>query len=281
LDEQDAEKRHKAPLLFIPSIVMVLVQCMTVCGAVVGVYLPSCMTNDMCDVRGSFCCMECERTYNRCNYCGLDCPIPMETMADGTTLNYGLDENFIGFNLTTVNQLCTAPFKAMGPTPQQADQPSAFPAQAVQAWCEACVRVTGQVDPATPNSVIMMNSLSMNAFDWATYGIASCVVALTIVGELKDIILVQRAASAARETEALGKGWYYAFVVLNCLRRWNFCVILNMIVIMLTAMKGGDAISVCLNTVAVSPVPPPQTRDARQDKYIFQRILTCRILAAH
>jgi hypothetical protein len=68
---------------------------------------------------------------------------------------------------------------------------------------------------------------------------------------------------------------------LNCLRRWNFCVILNMIVIMLTAMKGGDAISVCLNTVAVSPVPPPQTRDARQDKYIFQRILTCRILAAH
>ena len=40
-DEQDAKKRRIAPLLFIPSVLIVLIQCMTVCGAVVGAYLPS------------------------------------------------------------------------------------------------------------------------------------------------------------------------------------------------------------------------------------------------
>lgn len=250
-DKQDAKKRRKAPLLFIPSVLMVLIQCMTVSAAVVGTYLPSCLTNDMCGV-GRFCCKECDRTYNRCNYCGFDSPIPMETLGDGRTRNHAPDENFAGFNLTAVSQACTPPFKAMGPTPQQADQPSTFPAQAVEAWCSACVKITGEVDPAYPQSVIKMNTLSMNAFDWATYSIASCVVALIVVGELKDIILVERAVSNASGSGALGKGWYFAFAVLNCLRHWNFCVVLNVIVIMLTATKGGDSISVCLNTVAVS-----------------------------
>ena len=35
------------------------------------------------------------------------------------------------------------------------------------------------------------------------------------------------------------------------LRRWCFCPVLCVLVIMVTAMRGGDSISVCLNTVAV------------------------------
>lgn len=169
---------------------------MTVCGGVVGVYLPSCYNNDMCSLRGTYCCIDCENTKDRCNFCGFASPLAIEYLPDGTTLNHSPDAGFAGFNMTAVTELCTAPIAAVGPTPQQSDgNKGGYPAKAVEAWCDACVKASGHVDPSQPLKVAKDNAQAMGLFDWATYGVASYVVALTLVGELKDIMLVARAVS--------------------------------------------------------------------------------------
>ena len=57
------------------------------------------------------------------------------------------------------------------------------------------MKATGHVDPSQPLKVAQDNAQAMGLFDWATYSVASYVVALTLVGELKDIMLVARAVS--------------------------------------------------------------------------------------
>lgn len=143
IDEGDAAKRRAAPWLFVLAVVMVLLQCMAVSGVIVDMYMPSCSSNDMCDARGTYCCIGCEKLDNRCNFCGTASPIPMESLPDGTVRNHAAAVNFVGFNLTAVNKACTPPIKAMGATPQQDEgyKSELPPARMIKTtdWCKTHV----------------------------------------------------------------------------------------------------------------------------------------------
>ena len=78
---------------------------------------------------------------------------------------------------------------------------------------------------------------------------------LTIAGEVKDIRLCGIAAKRAGET--IAPRWRHALSLLNGIRRWVFLTAFGWIVPNLVALKGGDAVNVCFNTIAmVSPVQP-------------------------
>ena len=66
---------------------------------------------------------------------------------------------------------------------------------------------------------------------------------------LKDIKLVTAAMNQAGDR--LGKGWRIALKFLNGVRRYVFLPSVLMNVSNLVLHKGGDSLSVCLNTIAI------------------------------
>lgn len=73
-------------------------------------------------------------------------------------------------------------------------------------------------------------------------------VALAVVGELRDIELVTVAIQHA--ANKLSPRWRFALSLLGGVRRWVFLPTLVMAVPVLVIMRNGDALSVCFNTVA-------------------------------
>lgn len=66
---------------------------------------------------------------------------------------------------------------------------------------------------------------------------ASCVVALNVVSELKDVELCTMAI--IRAGDALAPAWRYALTFVIGLRRWTFLPMLLMSIPLLVAQKGG------------------------------------------
>ena len=124
-----------------------------------------------------------------------------------------------------------------------------MPNTTVASWCVACVRNDGTVDPLTSDSLAAANLAAMGPFDTVALVFASFIVAFTVVGELKDIELCSMAVAHAGDK--LSKGWRLALGFLLGMRRWVFLPALVANVPMLVIFKGGDALSVCLNTVAI------------------------------
>ena len=89
----------------------------------------------------------------------------------------------------------------------------------------------------------------MNFFDWAALVFSMIVVALQMVAELKDINLCLLAIEHAGDT--LSAGWQLALFTLGAFRRWAVLPALLNSIPMLITVKGGDALNVCFNTVAV------------------------------
>ena len=116
----------------------------------------------------------------------------------------------------------------------------------VASWCEACVRNDGTVHVV---DVVGGNLAAMGPFDTVALAFASFIIAFTVVGELKDIELCSMAVAHAGDK--LSKGWRLALGFLLGMRRWVFLPALVMNVPLLVLIKGGDALSVCLNTVAI------------------------------
>ena len=93
------------------------------------------------------------------------------------------------------------------------------------------------------------NRAAMGPADDVALVFASFIVAFTVVGELKDIELCSMAVAHAGDK--LSKGWRLALGFLLWMRRWVFLPSLVTTVPILVLFKGGDALSVCLNTVAI------------------------------
>ena len=89
----------------------------------------------------------------------------------------------------------------------------------------------------------------MSTFDWVALAFSSFVVALNMVGELKDIELCMAAVHQAGTD--LSAPWRWSLLLLNFVRRAVFLPSLVSCIVILVTRKGGDALSVCLNTVAV------------------------------
>ena len=259
---QDEAMARRAPLLYAGSLAMVMLQSVTAIGVAVGTIIPSCATSDQCGT-GTFCEVGGR---DRCVFCGGDVPLPLETegtctfldprvtrtftAADAgcTSRNNAEDLNHVGFNLTRVLQVCTMPYIGRDGLDGLGNRVF-FPNTSVAAWCESCVRNDGTVDPMGATSLIAGNLTTMGTFDDAALVFAAFIVAFTVVGELKDIQLCSIAIAHA--DDKLSKGWRIALSFLLGIRRWVFLPSLVATVPNLVLLKGGDALSVCLNTVAI------------------------------
>ena len=125
--------------------------------------------------------------------------------------------------------------------------------EAIVAWCDACVE-EGLVNMMDQATVTLSNVQGMGTFDLITLYFATLVISLHVVSELKGIELCALAIKHADEcldgSRDLGQ-YGNALLFINGLRRWVFLPTLVATVPILVGFKGGDALSVCMNTVAV------------------------------
>jgi hypothetical protein len=213
---------------------MVLGQCAVAAGLFIGTRRPSCESSDQCAQKGTWCAVG---DGDRCQFCGNLVPLPLQTdRATGGTLNQPEYEDFAGFNATLVEEVCADPTDYDG-RPDWATS-ATFP-KLVKSWCETCVSpIDIRVDPLTIDSLLAANVAAMGSFDWVALVLATFIVALTVVGELKDIELVSLAIRHAGEK--LSPGMRFALTLLGGIRRWVFLPTLVMAVPLLVMFKGGE-----------------------------------------
>lgn len=224
-----------APLFFAAGFLMVLGQCLCTASLIMGTSRLACASTDHCNP-GQWCRVG-ER--NRCNYCG----------------DYAGLAGFI--NETTTADRCSdegaeawiAEFDAIrrqNPEEffdQNADKlPELGPL--LEEWCNTCVHaVNGHVNNMTQGQATALSIAAMGAPDIMVFILTSYIVALTIVGELRDIHLVT--LRFARAETAVSMPWQILFGILNAMRRYMFAPGLVVVIGMLVAYEGGDALSLC------------------------------------
>jgi hypothetical protein len=254
---------HRGPALF-ASAFMVLGQCIVVVAVWLGAALPACSTSDQCG-EGMYCNVG---QMNRCVFCGTDVPLPEQVdPTTGNTLNWpyaqdgiSLNPDFGGYNTTLVAEVCAAPTDrpGLGGLTRSLHTSWIMPKSAVVSWCETCVRpldsnlrpqIDGTVDPLTGAGLIAANVAAMGYFDRFTMVFAAAVVALEVVGELRDVTICTFAIRHAGDR--LTPAWRFIMTLLGGMRRWLFLPTLVSTVPILVLYKGGDALSICFNTVAV------------------------------
>lgn len=157
-----------------------------------------------------------------------------------------------------------------GFTPSRAKQGS-YSAETVTNWCQGCTHIAekgawrpapldkfglAQHDNETDIEVSVMNNrlqamLSMNAMmtpDWVALFLCTYVVGMTVNGEIKDASLCTMAIK--RKVGELSISWQIALEVLNTLRSQTFLQALLSAIPVVVLSQGGDALSICFNTVA-------------------------------
>ena len=108
---------------------------------------------------------------------------------------------------------------------------------------------TGDVNPLKDDRLVTANVAAMGPMDKVALAFAAYMVALPMVAELKDITLVSIAVQQAGDN--LSPNMRRAFTMLNGIRRWLFLPALLATVPTLVLIVGGDALKVCMNTVAL------------------------------
>ena len=124
-----------------------------------------------------------------------------------------------------------------------------FNIAAIENWCDNCVHAeTGSVDSLVISERVANYVAGMGPFDWIALGFASVIVAFQVVGELKDIELCMIAVNRA---EKLGAVYHVGIWFIQFVRRWVFLSALTVGAPVLVCFRGGDALSVCFNTIAI------------------------------
>lgn len=194
---------------------------------------------------------------------------------------------FAGYNLTHVMDRCTPPYRtfqweATGACPDGSDEcessdkvmtivdgtdipygitpygsgKQSWTAASVERWCQNCVLFAGAAD-ITQESVSMSNHKlqadstvdAMSPLDWFALFLCVYIVGLTLAGEVKDMALVEIATE--KSLLELSTPWRIALSALGALRAHFFIQPLFSIVPAVVVAKGGGALDVCFNTVAV------------------------------
>ena len=116
-------------------------------------------------------------------------------------------------------------------------------------WCGACRTGDRVADTLTFDSHFAGQFAVMRLFDGLALFFASWMVALTVVKELRDIRLAHYCVKAS-EAE-IPPGWLRGLAFLGFVRRFVFVPMLVVAAVFLVIFDGGDAKSVCMNTVAL------------------------------
>ena len=122
--------------------------------------------------------------------------------------------------------------------------------ESVVRWCDACVHsVGGTVDATITSDITANNVAAMDASDWLVLVLCSAVLAIAAVAELRDITLCLLALD--RVDPPLPAGWRVVLRGLATVRRYTFLPALVSAVPAVVVYRGGDALSICFNTVTV------------------------------
>jgi len=189
---EDAAASAKAPLFFVASVAIVLMQTFAATGMLTGTSFKGCSSSDECtkDNPGTWCNIG---RSDRCEFCGGGTGVlPRADSEDGPANN-----------LTLVAEVCAMPHTSY--ISYFHDSPTNFPATAVGSWCETCIRNDGTVDPLTATSLMRANIAAMGGADICAFIFSACFVALSVIGELKDIIICSIAIAHAGEK--LSRAW--------------------------------------------------------------------------
>ena len=89
----------------------------------------------------------------------------------------------------------------------------------------------------------------MGPFDWVALLLCSCIVGLSVVGEIKDTLLCELAMD--RHLKELSPVWRFALNVLNRLRAQLFLSPLMGAIPGVVLTQGGSALLIAFNTIAV------------------------------
>lgn len=259
--DEDAAMRRHGPVMFVVSLMLVLTQCFVTASIALGALIKSCGSNDDCD-RGMFCLTG---TFaDRCAYCSSSPPILFYGSRSGTMTIDGMvmdDTTPVKpydhpdwpniYNFSLVAEICSNPsgrqtYVQETPPPGIVDVTSSM----VLNWCDSCVSgATGHVDLSVETSVASHHVAAMGFADLLALTLASVVIGLQAVGEIKDIDLSSMAMKNAGDR--LGVGWRRGFAFINFLRRRVFILLVVMAATILVLIHGGDALSVSMNTVAI------------------------------
>eukprot|EP01043_Picozoa_sp_COSAG02_P062358 COSAG02_NODE_8583_length_2514_cov_1.493996_3_plen_176_part_00 len=155
-------------------------------------------------------------------------------------------------NMTGMLVVCDDPTQGQWGWQPQGDS-TASP-QSILNFCDACVHATtGDVDMSTEYSPMVENVVVMIYVDWLVLSFAGLVVALGITSEVRDIKICVDAVENAGAS--LSSGWRVALLSLNAVRRVHLPFLVST-VSLLVVVHGGDALSVCLNSIAVRTIRP-------------------------
>lgn len=267
--------------LLLSSVTLVLGQVAVAVAVFQGTNMPSCKTSDQCYQKGTVCGLD----IGRCGYCGLavqglvhpvetdescltthsiDACLTMSTAdasreftyppAAGTSVRRQIDSRYMfqridrysnieTYNLTALAEVCAVPslsWKVMEGRDTQ---------EGVIEFCEVCIRNDGTVDPLTRDSLNAANVDIMGGLDKSALIFAAFVVAFTVVSELKDISLCSLQIKHAGED--MSTAWRLTLTFLGGIRRWAFLPGLVFAIPSLVLFKGGDALGICFNTIAI------------------------------
>eukprot|EP01052_Picozoa_sp_SAG31_P014035 SAG31_NODE_860_length_11431_cov_8.068920_6_plen_162_part_00 len=130
---------------------------------------------------------------------------------------------------------------------------SVYASKDVEEWCHRCVDpVSGAVDPLSATLLVWDNIEAMAILDIVALVLATIIVALAVVGELKDCMLCTLALRRNSHNESsIPKIWQRAMFGLGLLRKFVFLPTLVAVVPTLVWFGGGDALSICFNTIAI------------------------------
>eukprot|EP01043_Picozoa_sp_COSAG02_P050278 COSAG02_NODE_5151_length_4588_cov_2.905324_2_plen_369_part_00 len=251
-DPEDATMHGRAPLLLALGYAQVLLALATAVGVAAGVVNPTCLDNDGCYAKGSFCWVGGSQ---RCQYCGQLSILQTQVDAGGGVLNEAYHPDFVGYNETGVAEACHN-FPPEGFYIEGVNtygDPHYYSREGVLAYCAACVSgVTGAVDGLNLRSLSEASVAAMGTYDWVALFFSSIIVSLTVVGELKDVVLCLDATAAAGDK--FSGGLRFAMKLLHGVRRWSFLPLLVLTVPLLVIYRGGDALSVCFNSIGEPPL---------------------------
>ena len=247
--------------LAVGGFAMVLLQCAACLAVFWGMNEPSCATNDQCGTGGTFCASD-----KVCRECGGGEGMPLQVdPATGLASNTGFDPgNYMhrlpagatdwsgGFNTTAAFAWCAGDpvcgYERGGADLLCRTANNSDPAAVVR-WCDACLHPTHVDATVYWEDITVSNVGAMGPFDWLTLLLCSAVTATAVVGELRDIELCLVALD--RADPPLPAGWRLALRGLAIVRRYTFLPMLIVAVPTVVVLQGGDALSICFNTVAV------------------------------